>query len=177
MNKIIISLSVVVVVIVLIGYVIAGPHLAINDIKEAIEQGDSDQLSDNIDFPVLRVNFKEQFNANMMKEAAADLKDNPFGLLAAGLMTSMADTMVDAFITPSGLAAIMKGNRPGIGQEDPISDTESREVFKDAQYTYDGLSSFSAWVPDDSGQETRFVLTREFLSWKLTNIIFPPTPP
>lgn len=167
-------LSIVAMGLLLIGYVIAGPHLTLNNIKEAIEQGDSEQLSENIDFPVLRTNMKDQLNATMVNGAEAELKDNPFGVMAMGFVSSIVDKMVDAFITPPGLATIMQGHRPKLGEPASLEDTgTAREPFKDARYAYDGLSKFSMWVPDDSGSETRFILSRDFLSWKLTNIVFP----
>ena len=45
------------------GYVAAGPLITISQIKSGIEEQDSEKLSDNIDFPVLRQNMKDQFNA------------------------------------------------------------------------------------------------------------------
>ena len=45
--------------------------------------------------------------------------------------------------------------------------------FQHARYRYDSLSRFSVWVPSDNGQETRFVLQRDGLSWKLVNVILP----
>ena len=42
-------------------------------------------MTENIDFPTLRSNLKEQFNAFVMKNAASELQDNPFAALATGL--------------------------------------------------------------------------------------------
>ncbi|MBT5420253.1 MAG: DUF2939 domain-containing protein [Candidatus Cloacimonetes bacterium] len=161
-----------------IGYVAASPLITINQIKSGIEEQDSEQLSENIDFPVLRQNMKEQFNAVMMKEAASELEDNPFGALAIGFASKLVDGMVDSFVTPSGLANLMEGKKPskhssGSSSDASTTKSEKRELFKNARYSYDSTSKFSVWVPNDDGEEIRFVIRRNGIEWKLANIVIP----
>lgn len=163
-----------IILALIIGYVAAGPYLTVSSIKTGIVEKDSDKLSENIEFPTLRNNLKEQFNAAMLKNAATELKDNPFAALAAGLATKMVDGIVDSFVTPSGLAAIMEGEKPSKnGNVESTTPTKKDDLFKDARFSYDSTSKFSIWVPNDEGKEIRFVLQREGLSWKLVNIIVP----
>jgi hypothetical protein len=175
--------SIIFLIVVLAGlliYVAAGPFITIHQIKTGIDQRDSEKLSDNIDFPALRANLKEQFNAVFMKNAAAELEDNPFAVLAIGLASKLIDGIVDAFVTPSGLASLMSGKKPEQPEEARAEGPEGQniavrktELFKNARYTYDGISKFSAWIPDEKGEEIRFVFMREVLSWKLSKIIIP----
>jgi hypothetical protein len=165
-----------IVLALVVGYVAAGPYLTISAIKTGIVENDSEKLSENIEFPTLRQNMKEQFNAVMMKNAVTEMEDNPFAALAAGLATQMVDGIVDSFITPSGLAALMEGEKPNEGVA--ISDTatpppEKDELFKNARFSYDSMSKFSIWVPNDKGEEVRFVLKRVGFSWKLVNLVIP----
>lgn len=161
-----------------IGYGAAGPYLAVAEIKTGIIDQDADLLAARIDFPTLRQNLKDQVNAAMMKSAAQDLQDNPLAALAAGLATRVVDSMVDSLVTPAGLAQVMEGHRPAKSIAKPSVPVETRppkteELFQNARYTYDSLSQFSVWVPNDAGQETRFVLQREGLSWRLVNLVLP----
>ena len=162
------------------GYVVAGPYITISAIKDGIVERDADKLSDNIDFPALRQNLKDQINAQVMQNAATELKDNPFAALAVGFASKMVDGVVDAYVTPSGLAKIMEGEKPNIQKNNgAISDKEindapkKEDLFKNARYSYDSMSRFSIYVPNDKGEEARFVLKRQDLSWKLVNIEIP----
>lgn len=163
-----------IILALVVGYVAAGPYLTVSAIKAGIIEQDSEKLSENIEFPTLRQNLKDQLNTVMMKNAATELKDNPFAALAAGLATKMVDGIVDSFATPSGLAALMEGKKPS--QNDG---TESEalpkkdDLFKNARFIYDSIKQFSIWVPNNRGEEARFVLQRDGLSWKLVNLIIP----
>lgn len=163
-----------IIMISVVGYVAAGPYLTVSAIKTGIIEQDLEKLSENIDFPILRQNLKEQLKTAMIKNAAAELKNNPFAALAVGLATKMVDGIVDSFVTPSGLAAFMEGKNPikngGAGRTEP---PKKDELFKNARFSYDSVSKFSIWVPNDQGEEARFVLHRDGLSWKLVNLIIP----
>lgn len=160
--------------VLLSGYLAAGPFLAVSEIKTGIVERDSVKLSQNIEFPVLRQNLKERLNTAVMRKASAEAKDNPWALLATGFATKMVDGVVDSFVTPSGLAVLMEGKKPSRNRnargDEPV---EKDELLKNARYSYDSMSMFSVWVPNDEGQETRFVFQRYGLSWKLVNLIVP----
>ena len=166
----------------------AGPYLAVADIERGINDKDSERLAERVDFPTLRQNLKDQLKVTILKSAAKELEDNPFGALATGLATTLVDGLVDAFITPAGLASLMDGERPSVGSipsraesspaqtpepEPDQKQKQDRDLFKNARHSYDSLSRFSVWVPGQDGRETRFVLQRDGLSWKLVNVILP----
>jgi len=173
MNKPVVFVGLVIVA--LVGYVAVGPLITIYQIRSAVEQEDSEKLSEYIDFPALRTNLKEQLNSELMKKAAAESKDKPFRALGLALAPKLVESIVDSFVTPSGISSLMAGKKPqqpGKEQQAQESDgRQRRELFKNSRYTYDSSSKFSLWVKDDKGEEIRFVLTRDVLSWKLSNII------
>jgi hypothetical protein len=171
-----IAILIALIVIVAVGYIAAGPFIAIHEIKSGIEHQDSEKISGYVDFSVLRTNLKEQFNALFMKHAASELKDNPFAALGMAFASKLIDNMVDSFVTPASLTNLMEGKKPQQPQgiaEPKESSSQKPEPFKNARYTYDSTSKFSAWVKDDKGEETRFVFMRDGLSWKLSNILIP----
>lgn len=167
------------VVLAFIGYMAAAPYLAVSAIKTGITEQDSEKLSDYIEFPTLRQNLKDQLNIIMMANAAKELDDNPFSALAAGFATTMVDTLVDSFVTPSGLAKLMSGESSSSDKPSPNSsttqetNTQEEDLFKQAESSYDSLSKFSIWVPNEDGDKVRFVLNRDGISWKLVNIVLP----
>lgn len=174
MKKVIWILAIIALIIV--GYTVAGPYITVHQLKGGIKQQDSEKLSENIDFPSLRQNLKEQLNSYMMRNTATELKDNPFRLLAVGLASKLVDGMVESFVTPAGPANLMEGKKPKQGEISETASTDTnlkREPFKKARYIFDSMSKFSVWVPNEKGEEVRFVLTRNALDWKLSNIVIP----
>ncbi len=167
-----------IVFIVIIGFIAATPFFTVSSIKTAIVEKDSEQLSENVDFPIFRQNLKKQFNTAMMKSVGAEFQNNPFAAIAAGFATNMVDGVVDSFITPSGLAMLMEGKKPSLsrsrrGNPSNTDQANRDDLFKDARYSYDSLNRFSIYVPSDTGEEIRFILQRDGLSWKLVDIIVP----
>ncbi len=161
-----------------VAYTVAGPYITVHQIRIGVEKQDLEKLSENIDFPLLRQNLKEQLNALMMKEIVAELEDNPFSALALGLAPKLADGMVESFITPAGLANLMEGNKPTQGDvSKPLNEPNAsrRQLFENARYAFDSTSKFSVSVIDGNGEEVRFVLNRNGLHWKLSNIVIADT--
>ena len=163
-----------VVLALVVGYVAIGPYLTVSAIKIGIVEKDSEMLSENIEFPTLRQNMKEQLSAAIMKNGATELKVNPFAAFAAGLVPKIVDGMVDSFVTPSGLAALMEGKNPSKGNHRGETPPPKKDdLFKNARFSYDSMSKFSIWVSNDKGKEARFILKRDSLSWKLVNLVIP----
>jgi hypothetical protein len=139
-------------------------------LKTAIKSGDSAALEDHIDFLRLREDMKAQLNAAMLM---SELKDNPFSGLALALAPKLIDGMVDSFITPQAMASFTRGKKPSIQAVNTADAQSTGDVFANARVTRDGLDRFSVWVPNDHGEEVRFVFHRYGFSWKLTSISIP----
>jgi len=162
--------------IVIAGYVASGPFLTAYSIRTALVEQDTEKLSEKIDFPALRQNVKDQFHAAMMKKASTKLIDKPFAAIATGFAAKMADGVVDTVVTPSGLSNLMekkKTSKSSHESGDGSNSSKKEDLLKNSRYSYDSLSRFSVWVPNDKGEELRFVLKREGLSWKLVNVVIP----
>lgn len=167
--------SFLLVLLVFAAYVAAGPYITVSAIKSGFAENDTAKLERYIDFPLLRQNIKAQLNAAMAEDAARSTEKNFFAALMAGLKAKLVDGMVDAMVTPKGLANLMEGKKAvksATATDSPPE--EKKDIFKNARYTYDSLEHFSIWVPNEKGEETRFVLQRQGLSWKLVNFILNP---
>ena len=164
-----------VLAILLAGYGATGPYRTVSAIKTAVVEQDAEALAEHVDFPVLRQNVKEQLNAFMAEKLVDELSDNPFAGVAAALGSRLIDTMVDAMVTPAGLARAMEGRKAARSLRDAHSDPRPRRanLFRHARYTYDSWRQCSVSVPRQQGSEIRFVFRRAGLSWKLTNILLP----
>lgn len=180
-KKLIIGL--VILVILLVGYTIAGPYITVYQIRSAARAHNAAAMAEQIDFPALRGNLKQQIDQALLKKTGAISSDHVFGLFAAGVASSLSERIVNMLVTPSGLETLMTGTYPKAlkthrrptaeDASSPASDKPVREPFYQARYTYDDFNTFSVWVKSDLGGEMRFVLSRHTLTWKLSNIVLP----
>lgn len=167
MKKAIIAL--VCLVILLGGYAAAGPYMTLSAIKTGLVEQDTEKLTENIDFPVLRENLREQFMAAALKKSGKELEGNPFAGLAAGFAAKMVDGLLDTIVTPAGLASLMEGKKSQ--EEEADGPVDRDKIFEDAQLGYDSLDTFSVRVPNKEGGELQLILKRQGLSWKLVNVV------
>lgn len=166
------------VFVLLVGYVIAGPFLTIHAIRDAVRNEDSRALSRQVDFPALRESLRVQLADAMVREAGPELQSSLLGAIGLRVAGSAAGAGVDMMVTPVGLSALMRGQRLWslAGGASPVRtgpDPQAGDPLEDAHYRYESPSRFSATVRDDRGRPIEFVLTRQGLRWKLSDIRLP----
>ncbi|MDH3347442.1 MAG: DUF2939 domain-containing protein [Desulfobulbaceae bacterium] len=159
--------------LVFVGYIALAPFLTEKNISMALEQYDAVSLRENVDYPALKQNLTEQFRARM-KDKAPAISKNPLGALAYGLASGLIEEMVDSYMTPEGIAQLIRGDAPLSGSNVQRGGKDGGDLFAEVRHSYDSHNKFSIWVTTDQQQEVRVVLTRKDFSWKLTNIILPP---
>lgn len=163
----------------LLAYVVAGPFLTIQAIRDAVVANDSAALSKQVDFPALRASLKRQVSDRLIREAGTDVQSSVFGSVGLGIANAFAGTAVDAAVNPVGLATLMQGRsfvQRFSGAPAPATDAEGRRVepLHDPDWRYESASRFTATVVDDAGEPVLFVFTRKGLRWKLSDIRLPP---
>lgn len=99
----------------LAAYLWASPYRFLRALQGAILEGDRARLERMVDFPRVREGLKSQIQAQLLKEAGQAGEQNPFAGLAYLLVAGMVDPLVDALISPEGLAALA----PGLSQDKP----------------------------------------------------------
>ncbi len=171
---------VLVVLLALGSYVAVGPYLTVRAIRSAIQQQDHTALSKQVDFPTLRASLKLQLQDRLVREAGADLQASPFAGIAMTIAGGLLNGAVDAMVTPLGLGAMMEGRKiwkrfdDGLSSPSTAVATPPQQPLHDAKYRYESPSRFTATVQDDSGRPLVFVMTRNGLRWKLSDIRLPP---
>ena len=93
--------------------------------------------------------------------------------------TGLAGGLVDAMVTPTGLAAIMEGRKvwERAGNVPPPSrggTSAASEPVPAPRLRFESFSRASATVSLDDGDELVLVLTRRGLEWRLSDIRLPP---
>jgi hypothetical protein len=157
-------------IVCLFGYIATGPFLTLQGIKNGIESADMESLSDNVDFPVLRQNLKDQLNAQLSSTLTEDSDD--WGTkLASGFATLFTDKLVDNFVTPAGLSKLFSGEKINNGETPELSNMNN--MFNNMSFALRSHNRFHALVEGDNNKTVVLSLKREGLTWKLTNIILP----
>ena len=161
-------------ILALLLYVAAGPWITVSSLKTAVAEQDTAALATYVDFPVLRRNLRGQLSTSISKNITGVSQDNPLLAMMSNLAGKILGKMLDAAITPQGLAHLMQGKQiTNLKDSDTNTSLQKNDLFKNARFTYDSLSQFSVWVPDQRGEEARFILHRYGVSWKLVNYIAP----
>ncbi len=160
----------------LAGYVAAGPYLTVRAIREAVQTGNHAALAKQVDFPALRSSLKAQLGDHLVRQAGAEVQASPFGAFAMTVASGAINAAVDVMVNPAGLGALMEGRqvwRNVSGGLEPQPQTAGEQPLQDAKYRYESLSRFTATVPDESGKPVVFVLSRDGLQWKLSDVLLP----
>ena len=177
MNKKILG-SIVALVIAIVGYLYASPYLVLNSIKTAAQNGESEKVSQYIDYPSVRQSFKDQMNAVMAKELMKQDNDG-FAALGAMFASTMVDKMIDGFVTPEGMTLMLQGKdlkqsaQQSMGGQDS-SNQENEEPKPEYEAGYTSLNDFEVVIKDqDQSKEVKVLMVRDGLSWKIHKIAVP----
>ena len=166
--------------IALAAYVVAGPYLAINGVRNALKQQDTAALARHVDFPVLRGNVRAQVDDYVLRQAGPEVQRSPFGAIALRMAGGLAGGAVDTLLTPTGIGAVLggrslwhRGSGGGIDRKDSYAHSAPSDPLESARHRYESTSRFTATVDDSNGNPVVFVISRSGLRWKLTDIRLP----
>jgi hypothetical protein len=173
---------------------VAWPVHAAWQIREAIIAGDTPTLERKVDWEALRVSLKASITAETLARFAADTeapKPTLWQRVKAAVAPSMADTLIDRYVTPENLPVLLgyrriyRGTvRPALGLAEPPTVLAGTPLVGTH---VDRLASFWArvrravietpWrfvveVEDKYRRERRYVGTLELRGWewKLTGL-------
>ena len=169
---------IVVLLLALGAYVVAGPYLAINGIRTALAEQDTGRLERHVDFPALRVSIKAQMQDKLARRTG-DMQSNLAGAFALSIANNFVGSGVDAMVTPLGIGALLQGRslwKKTLGETadgDSYSKAVPVDPLKQAVRRYESPSRFTATVLDEDGKPMVFVFKRNGLRWKLADIRLP----
>ena len=166
------------------GYYLASPFLAIQGLRNGFLSRNIDQVNQYIDYPSLQSDLKAQLGSMMLKSMQTDpeMASNPFSGYAMAMITPMVNSMVDTYVTPSGMKTVLEASstqESGASQDQTAQNLVERkkEFDKALQKTtmgYDGLNKFQLTATGDYGKKTKLVFNRQgFAEWKLNSVILP----
>jgi hypothetical protein len=122
-----------------------------------------------VDFPALRASVKEQALAAMGGAPGGTDGGNPFAAFGRKMAMAVVDPLVDAAVSPEGVATMVEHGRLRIGQSS-TADTADTEPSRDKPryaLAYRGWNSFAVTAHDGGS----FIFRRDGLwTWKLAGI-------
>lgn len=159
-----------IVIAVVLAWYWASPFFAVAGLRNAAVRGDTRELNEVIDFPRLREEIKTQFSSILIGTMSENLRGNPFAAFGIALATKLTDVMVDAMVTPAGIAALV----------DPRKDRTSDEVSgfslmfsRDFDVRRQGLSSFEFYLANEREKNPTLRFDRDGLQWRLVSLQLP----
>jgi hypothetical protein len=169
------------VLVLLVALYVAYPFFTLWRLSQAVKQGDEAALTTLVDWPKLRQGFKTDASGAIDEELAArqgeasDPRDLFGAALARIVAPAIAGGVIDALVTPQGLASLIRtGNARASGGEPAASGGESGNE-SDMKISYAFFQSPTVFRvvlqdKDDSARKLPMLLELEGASWRLTRV-------
>lgn len=174
-SKIIIAAAVV-LLIAGAGWYFASPAYSMSQLRDAAVEGDEAALEEQIDFPKVRESLKKQMRALLAAAIAKpENQENGFAQMGAMLGMAMIDPMIEGFVTPESMAAMIKQGKMQRAQAPAEAPAEEpQDELADWTIERDGLSRFTATPEVPTGEAApTMVFERDGLGWDLVGIVLP----
>lgn len=147
------------------------PYLAVRGLQSAAQERNAARMADYVDFPSVRDSLKASLNAMLAAEMAkaSGGQANPFAALAAAFVGALVEKVTDAFVSPEGLAMLMRGEKPDFQKGQPSGAPKDGDSFS-SDAGYETFDRFVVTVKPKQGKESiGLVFTRQgLIAWKLT---------
>lgn len=165
--------------IVLLAFVCyaASPYYSFWRFREALRNADGAAIGAHVDFPALRDSMKRELHERLFPQAAADKskKKNRWEAMLQNAAPTLIDTLVDAYITPDGIVALLADPRIAVTEKQPPNPSDAAPAAhhnfdwsKVGRATFTGLRDFAV---DANGTKLRFRFS--LAGWRLRAIDLP----
>lgn len=145
------------------GWAWGSPYLTVRAMEKAAEARDTEALSARVDYAALRDSMKAQLRARFSPEDGSDA-DAALGALVA---TGLADSIVDAAITPEGIRAIFAAGVADAGRDRRPAPLDARKM----EVRRDSLDRFR--LVRSGGEDGALLFALRGIEWKLVGIELP----
>ncbi|WP_445362737.1 DUF2939 domain-containing protein [Microbulbifer sp. ANSA003] len=192
--KKILWMSGLVLVLITAGYV-ALPFYSIEQLQRAAKMAKSDQpqvrtesidtLEHYVDFPVLRDNLKIRIQQQLRNSLSNSIPQEFDELLSAGANFFM-DPLLQQFITPEGIADLLRGGEdleafqreiyrqgsetPDISGNETSAAEEKEDSWRRMGWHFTDLNHLSVEYGEHGRPELRLLMQRNGLRWQLVDI-------
>ena len=154
-------------VVLLLAYG-ASPYVSFWRFTVALRSGDTAALNARVDFPAVRESLKTQLVGYF--SSGNRIKNKRIARLVTALRPTLIDTLVDAYVTPDGLAALIANPNVVRNMHAPQAPPQS-PAFKGIDWSnvrYAFFTSPRVFVVEREGTKLRFRFTG--LGWRLNKL-------
>ena len=158
----------VIVCLILLLVYGASPYFSFWRFTRAIQSGDNASISSRVNFPAVRASLKRQLVARFAQETNRRGRWHMLG-------PTLIDAIIDAYITPDGIAALLSNPEALKNMKSPrafhFAPGNSEHLWKVKYAFFSGPRSF---IVDRDGIQLRFHFTG--LGWQLYDVDLGLTP-
>ncbi|MCX5826588.1 MAG: DUF2939 domain-containing protein [Deltaproteobacteria bacterium] len=178
MNKKIIIISGILILALGAGAIYSLPYVTIYRIIAALETKDTQQLSVLVDFPQIRENLKRLVGTKI-QAGTADAKTDAWGQIQKSAASQVIAGALEELVTPEGLVNFAQQRLEAVAaaQDGPNKIKPTAwllfvTLIGNADLAYASPSEFTVAVKVSDTGRIRFILRRNGVAWRLTNIEF-----
>jgi hypothetical protein len=151
------------------------PYIAVYRMKKAAEQEDLFTLSEYINFPAVKESLREYYRyKRAQKISKAKDEKNQYTSLKMSFEAAVANSMIDAVVTPENLILLMKGEKRDSDKSNSRSAGSPNNT--EMKMYYENFNRFVINIrkKDSPHRSVDLVYDRErVIFWKLTALRFP----
>lgn len=104
--------GVALIVVALAVFAYASPYLVLSRLRDAVQARDAETINRYVDYPALRVSLKQQVTQMLSQRVDSEKLQHPLAALGALVGMAFVSPLVDAYATPDGVAALLRGMPP-----------------------------------------------------------------
>ncbi len=185
-KKILYILCGVIILICGIGF-FSTPYWTFRNMRLAAENKDTETLNRYVDFEALKESLKANLNDRIARETGSKKQGDALDTLGSALATAFINPLIDAFVTPDGLAMIVRGAIPERPQtkrrtEETAEDTGAQKKPKEKKPKmemsayYQSINRFVVAFKEPGARrdQIRLIFRRDgIVSWKLCAMDLP----
>jgi hypothetical protein len=168
-RKSLIAAAVLVAALVVAAYVLS-PFLLLRSLSDAVKNNDQAAIAGDVDFPAIRDGLKQQLHS-YLQTRAAPRKHNAFSNLLLQLAPAIGNQVIDAIITPDGVATILRQHTAS-----PTSGTSSRPELWHGSFSWESPDHLRATYANARHPDQPIALDLEcrgLFRWQVTGLILP----
>jgi hypothetical protein len=151
----------------------ASPWWTLHRLRDAVARHDAKTVSAQVDFPALRDSVKSQLLGSISRDVNQADGNNPFAEIGRKLAMAVANPLIDAAVSPEGVAAMIEHGKIAIAKPAPASEAPGTEPPREKPHYalhYRGWGRFAVTAQNGGS----FIFRRAGLwSWKLAGVDFP----
>ena len=107
-------------------FVMAGPWITLYQIKTAINEGNTEALTEHFDMPKIRDSLRRQMTIALDINVLDEMEEDPFAALGFAFVSLFVNRVIDTYVSDAGLALLMQSRIPEVEDADNEASVESQ---------------------------------------------------